>query len=135
MYVFVYGTLKRGYGNNRLLQSAKFIDSGVTMMPYRILGTGGFPVVLNEKEHRIAGEVYEIVTKRDLPRLDGLEGYPYMYYRKKVMVELNTTGIKIAAQMYVGTPSHWELSVPHLQRIMADENGVAAWNARREKVS
>ena len=128
MYVFVYGSLKKGYGNNRLLQNAIFIDKGITLKPYVIYGAGGFPVVFDtEKKGHIAGEVYD-VTPAERARLDGLEGYPYMYHRKKVMVVLDETGHRVACQMYVGTVDHWQRNIRSLQQIQPDQNGVCTWN-------
>jgi gamma-glutamylaminecyclotransferase len=127
MYVFVYGTLKKGYGNNqRLLRDTKFIDAGVTLMPYDLRDLGPFPVVVNNKRARVLGEVYDC-TKQELKRLDQLEGYPRMYGRKKVLVELNATGHRVQCFMYVGSQG-WTASMPRqLHEIKPNENGVCEW--------
>ena len=127
-YVFVYGTLKRGYGNNRLLRDAKFIDSGVTLMPYDLRDLGAYPVVVDRKRARVAGEVYE-VTKEELKRLDGLEGYPNMYGRKKILVQLNQTGVRVQCFMYVGSEG-WitHMGGPDRIRGIAEVAGKCTWD-------
>lgn len=128
-YVFVYGTLKKGYGNNRLLQNAKFIDGGVTLTPYDLRDLGAYPVVVDRKRARIAGEVYD-VTREELQRLDGLEGYPNMYGRKKVLVKLEQTGIKVQCFMYVGS-EEWikRMGGPdRIKGVVEDSFGRCTWN-------
>lgn len=88
--VFVYGTLKQGYGNNRLLQNADFIGDAVTVEKYRMLH-GGFPIVLDDQQKfQIHGELYR-VTDHQLRNCDSLEGYHgegrhNMYDRKTIKV-------------------------------------------------
>lgn len=85
--VFVYGTLKKGYGNNRILQNSVFKGCFYTeprFSLYPVSPDGGFPVACRGKSH-IVGEVYEIdlIT---LQRLDYLEGHPHHYRREEVEV-------------------------------------------------
>lgn len=74
--VFVYGTLKRGYWNNHLLQSSQFIGSAVVRGA--LYSLGGIPGM---KEHDHDGNTYDvmgevwIVNDATLTRLDHLEGY------------------------------------------------------------
>ena len=74
--VFVYGTLKRGYGNYRMfLRDAHFAGEAKTPPSYGMLSAGGFPVVMpvSWDGKAVAGELYH-VDDRTLARLDGLEG-------------------------------------------------------------
>jgi gamma-glutamylcyclotransferase (GGCT)/AIG2-like uncharacterized protein YtfP len=72
--VFVYGTLRKGEANDRLLESAACIaeqcwTTGV------LYDTGfGYPAVKQAPSSRIFGELYA-VTESELERLDQLEGY------------------------------------------------------------
>ncbi len=81
--VFVYGTLKKGFSNHRLLTTgARFIGND------QIAGTmhdyGYFPAVsLTDRGLPVHGEVYE-VTSSTLERLDRLEGIPTFYQRTRV---------------------------------------------------
>lgn len=83
MKVFVYGTLKSGYGNNRLLQGAEYLGEDI-VNGYKMFysyGTGSFPVI-TEADGKIKGEVYKIDPNRHLRDLDALEGEGRMYHRK-----------------------------------------------------
>ena len=82
MKVFVYGTLKKGYGNSGLLSGAKFL--GVDAVEDHLLILPSFfPYAFPWKSGTIYGEVYE-VDEPTLRSLDRLEGYPTHYQRKQV---------------------------------------------------
>ena len=79
--VFVYGTLKRGFGNHRLLEKAKYLGDYKTIDKYTMLSLGAFPaVVLEQETSRISGEIF-LINKTILQNLDFLEGYPEFYNR------------------------------------------------------
>lgn len=108
MHVFVYGTLKQGFGNHVLLKDSKFVSNGHTKEEYVMYSTGGFPVVAEaETGLHVSGEVYEI-TPEVLKRLDRLEGYPTMYDRQEVEIDLEGTGVYQTCWMYVGAPDFWD---------------------------
>lgn len=93
MLVAVYGTLKKHYGNHRILKDgqAKFVD--YKSFPGLMFHMGWFPgVVLAEdvaadhpchlfvSRYTISTEIYE-VDDPTLLKLDKLEGHPKFYYR------------------------------------------------------
>lgn len=79
-YVFVYGTLKQGYGNHRLLSKEPMLRGAVTL-PCRMISLGGFPALVpSDDYHEIHGEIYE-VDDSTFESLDFLEGYPDFYNR------------------------------------------------------
>lgn len=73
MKVFVYGTLRSGYGNNVLLHNATFLGEATTNGVMYSMGYIPF-VSLTTQEGTVHGEVYEI-NEDILRRLDQLEGY------------------------------------------------------------
>lgn len=96
-YLFVYGTLKRGRGNHRLLGNAKFIGEGETVEKYKMYDIG-VPIVVKGSPHvRIKGELY-MVDEKILKQCDSLEGHPDMYKREKIKVEVK--GRQYWAWMY-----------------------------------
>jgi gamma-glutamylaminecyclotransferase len=104
--VFVYGTLKHGYGNHRaFLQDSEFVGKGVTVRPFLMKTTTGFPVVFetNQQGHPVSGELYE-VNNDTLRGLDSLEGHPNWYRREEILVDVENTGIQQSAWMYIGQP-------------------------------
>ena len=82
-YVFVYGTLKRGYGNSYLLDDSDFVQEAMTSPEYTMRSLGGFPGVQLNGNTPIHGEVWR-VNKKTMDRLDQLEGYPRFYDRKQI---------------------------------------------------
>ena len=99
-YVFVYGTLRRGQGNNGLMRETegRFQYTGVIHgFKMRAISSHGFPFIRPAKlENEIVVEAYEYNNEMDLDRalfhLDGLEGYPRMYDRKIVSDVLGNRG-------------------------------------------
>ena len=62
MLVFVYGTLKKGYGNNALLQrgGAKFIHQALTLYPkFDLVNLGSFPGLITGNFF-VCGELWEV---------------------------------------------------------------------------
>ena len=98
MKVFVYGTLKRGYGNNILLAGSQFLEERV--LPGYKLYNAGFPVAAPDENSSIKGEVFDIAEEdvnRTLYHLDRLEGEGWMYNRMVVD----------DVSLYVGHPKAW----------------------------
>lgn len=78
--VFVYGTLKRGKGNNVYLNDSKFLGEDHVRGS---LYVSGIPYFVNRGDTLITGEVYE-VSPGVLNMLDKLEGHPSWYRRIKL---------------------------------------------------
>ena len=80
-YVFVYGSLKSGFGNNRFLSNSKLIGEAITLdEDYHMISLGGFPGVIYGTK-RIKGEVYQ-VDNEVFDSLDRLEGNGHFYKRE-----------------------------------------------------
>ena len=94
-YVFVYGTLKRGEGNHRVMERAdgKFLDEVTADAPLVMWSLGGFPAVaFSDKGNKpVTGELYEVAEDNMWP-LDVLEGYPDFYNRTQISVTLSDGG-------------------------------------------
>lgn len=82
-HVFVYGTLRRGSWNNRLLHDAVFAGTARTREKYALYVDGLPYVVRKPAVSTIVGEVYALPASA-LPRLDALEGHPDLYQREQV---------------------------------------------------
>jgi len=114
--VAVYGTLKQGRGNHdRHLSKAAYIGDGVTDELYPMV-VGGIPYLIDEpgKGHRVKVEVYQ-VDNATLRKLDGLEGHPGWYVRRKLKIRL-TAG---------GSLEAWVYTIPlHRRYTHMDDTGV-----------
>ena len=86
--VAVYGSLKQGLGNHRLLEhsSASFLGKHQTKPEYTMLHLGGFPGLVKAGETPIQCELYS-VDEDTMQRLDLLEGYPRFYDREQIETE------------------------------------------------
>ena len=115
-HVFVYGTLKAAYGNNRLLDNTKPVGPAVTCDGFA-LGKSGCPYafpkdVVPEEYHTrliwpIKGELYKIDARdyRTAADLDILESYPSFYNRRVVLVECDE--ITYSAWIYTIEDPMW----------------------------
>ncbi len=84
-YIFVYGTLKKGFGNNYLLSGSKFLGERKTIeSKWDMINLGWFPAVVYGKND-IIGELYE-VDELTLKNVDHLEGNGTFYTRELVSV-------------------------------------------------
>lgn len=85
--VAVYGSLLKGFGNNRLLQTSKLLGETQIPLKGRLISLGGFPGLVNDEEEQcVSAEVY-LVDDHTLHRLDCLEGHPRFYKRELVDTE------------------------------------------------
>lgn len=137
--VFVYGSLKRGYWNNSLLSTAKFIGEAFTIDGSYTMYDGGFPYVVLGGDDDVSGEVWE-VDDDTLRNLDRLEGVPDHYVRHETEVVFDTTtGIidhMIGSEccnviMYVASPSSKQyIEESKMNNVIEpDEWGLLVWSA------
>lgn len=101
-YYFVYGTLKRGYGNNRIFQmspTAEFIEEAVTEPKFNLYHLGGFPGVTEKGNTAVHGEIWAVSDEETKRRLDALEGYrkesPKAGLYDKKIIDVNNKKVNI----------------------------------------
>lgn len=98
--VFVYGTLRRGYGNHYLLKEggARLLDLARTARAYALYALEIPFAVKDQAVSRLRGELYA-VTPECLARLDELEEHPQWYCRERVAV-VTDRGDNLQAWLY-----------------------------------
>lgn len=118
--VAVYGSLKRGFGNHRLLQG-EFYDGvgdaeflGEYVIPegmFVMRSLGGFPAIFKSSEEKdgvstpITIEVYRVSDTNMMENLDSLEGHPGWYRRELIDTPFGRSWIYIMPQgSYFGRP-------------------------------
>lgn len=74
MLVAVYGTLKRGMTNHRLLEEARYVGSDL-LTSITLYDLGDYPAALLESSEGIQVEVYEVSDAQiaDLDRLEEID--------------------------------------------------------------
>jgi len=118
-YVFVYGSLKRGFMNHGILKDAMFVSEAVTTRSqYRMFAFGGyqsnFPVVLKREslgnprktEGTIHGEVF-LVERKTFSIMDMLEKNGVMYNRNTTRVYNPDINKYFNCWMYTGDEIFW----------------------------
>lgn len=84
--VFVYGSLKRGYGLHHLLEGQAFRGPATTFPLYRIFDLGSYPGLVDWPEGlAVQGELYQVDTEC-LKRLDEAEGVDEGLYARRVIM-------------------------------------------------
>lgn len=122
---FVYGTLKRGYGNNVILSTSDFVQEDETEESY-LLGDIGFPYAFpehvlseyfdNDYFLPVRGEVWRVDDPDVVQRLDRLEGEGSHYHRR-------VTKTKSGAEVYI----YEQLHAPYINYCNACEKHEGAW--------
>lgn len=91
MKVAVYGTLRQGFYNHRLLENSKFLGKTKTEPRFTMYGHG-IPWIVDGGSTQIVVEVYEIDTET-FKSLDFLEGFPVYYNRGLIDTEFGEAWI------------------------------------------
>lgn len=139
-WLLVYGTLKRGHGNNPLLvrYNSLFVAPAVTAAKFLL--NDGFPYVFPAPSAKapemdlflgqVRGDLYR-VTDEGLKHADALEGHPTGYTRTPIEVHyfLDGPGEQVVtAGIYL--MRYGERGYVDLQR--PDENGFLEWGRERK---
>lgn len=129
--MMVYGTLKRGFGNDRIFHQygGKFAGTCTTKERY-VLAGGGFPRLWNPPKEeldmfegflgRVKGELWR-ASDDSLAACDRLEGHPNWYKREEVTVQTGPESFT-TAWLYImqAFPGATELLTPA-------RNGTLEW--------
>lgn len=119
--VAVYGTLKKGYGNHRLLEDddVSYLGTAFTVEKYSMADDQWVPHVVDDDHadaKNIVVELYEIadsyVGDQVLNSLDTLEGHPRHYCRTKIKV--NKEGHLVDAWLYFSPRTSYSDDTPRV---------------------
>jgi gamma-glutamylaminecyclotransferase len=108
-YLFVYGSMKKGFSNHERLRDAEYMGAFQTSGRYAMYADTSqmFPYVIEEeKRSPIRGELYKIVSKNDFDAIDHLEGVPDFYTRKQISVTEINGNRKFSAWIYFRSPNN-----------------------------
>ena len=128
MKIFVYGTLKRGYGNNRILDNSEFLGEVLTAPNYD-LRASGIPFLMHG-DYAIRGEVYE-AEEAAVHRMDLLEGHPNFYRRGDILLDEGESMEGVQAYFFN------EINTTYANLVPLSEDGTKVWgrdNWRAENV-
>jgi len=111
VYLFVYGSLKKGFENDHILEKAKYISKAITVRKFAMYEANGgeYPYLLKEKAlYNIEGELYKIARKDLLTKIDIFEGSPDYYTRESIEVKSRSfkTNKKAFTYFYINKKDH-----------------------------
>lgn len=152
--VFSYGTLKRGFPNDHLMEdtNASYIADAITENKYPLLQAGAWhvPFLIHHKgypgSYRVRGELYRVTTK-GLAVLDKFEGVGNGYYKRLVIdvsYEKNGDTISTKAWCYFRSQETSELLTDtskfvsffgkeELQQYIPPEERPGDWKSKRNE--
>jgi gamma-glutamylaminecyclotransferase len=78
---FVYGTLKKNYGNHTLLKGCKYLGKALTLNNYTVYHMGFPQAMLYSDGLPLLGELYDVPSPEVVESLDRLESNGYFYTR------------------------------------------------------
>lgn len=107
MLLFVYGTLKRGERNHRLLADQRFVGPATVPAGYRLFDLGSHPgLVPHPDGGPVRGEVFE-VSECCMGELDEFEEVPTLFTRERVELADGTSAwvYLFAQKVPAGAPS------------------------------
>lgn len=77
--IAVYGSLRKGMGNHRLIKDAQYVDTHIVSLPMKMISYGAFPALIPSQErHEVVIETYDL-NPREYADVERLEGYPHFY--------------------------------------------------------
>lgn len=113
VYLFVYGSLKKGFENEHILDKARYISKADTVRKFAMYKSKGgeYPYLLKNKAlNRIEGELYKIARKDLLKKIDFFEGSPDYYARESIEVKTRSTKFstnkRAFTYFYIDTKDH-----------------------------
>lgn len=127
--VFVYGSLKKGFGNHYWMEGVKgkFIGNGVTKEPkFKLYSFQDIYPAISFGNEKISGELYK-VNNIGLRYLDYLEGYPSYYNRKKFLIECDGKTYKAFIYYINNIKNTFGKELPSESERIKRENNIATW--------
>jgi len=122
-YVFVYGTLKKGFRNHGIITDSPLVGCGFTTSRNFILyneRSAKFPVAMfTNNGASLYGEVYRVEVE-DIRTLDNLESNGVLYKRYPLEIQVyQSVGSmqKVKAWTYVGKRDWWDSRLNRLDLI------------------
>jgi len=104
MLLFVYGTLKRGGENHRLLAGQRFVAEARTVAEFKLYQLEGYPglVPVFAGGNRIEGELWE-VGPASLEELDRFEGTDVgLFARRRIPLDRPHESESVEGYLYLG---------------------------------
>lgn len=97
-YLFVYGSLKKGFENNHIISKAVYISKAKTKAKYAMFKEtkANYPYMIKDSSlgGEVEGELYEINRQDILDDISAFEGAPDYFELKDLMIKTRSRTIK-----------------------------------------
>ncbi len=95
--VAVYGSLRQGFGNHRVLKDSEYLGTFKTNDLFTMYSLGAFPYIKPDEKNGIpiTVELYKVISDNIAYGLDCLEGYPSFYDKKNITIQNFETDLEI----------------------------------------
>jgi len=127
VFVFVYGTLKKGHSGSYCFGNSEYMGEAVTETKFIMSSKAhGFPRTKRDDQGSyIKGEVFKVTDPSVLGSLDSYEGYPSFYDREKETVHFKDGQIEV--DIYVSKDAADIFDHSGVQLCEPDENNIVVW--------
>ena len=102
-YLFVYGSLKKGFDNHIVLKEANYISKAKTINKFAMYKeeNQNYPYIVKNEMigQNIEGELYQITRKDVLAEIDEFENAPNYFKRTEILIK--TRSQEVRAKTYV----------------------------------
>ena len=118
--ICVYGSLRKGMGNHRIIEHATLLSKEIVALPFEMIDMGSYPGLIRSKDiNDIEVEVYE-VDLSTYQRVERLEGYPSFYSREPIETSVGAGDI-----YFLDNDNGREY--PRYPRVVKTADGVFDW--------
>lgn len=128
-FVFVYGSLKKGFENHQRLveNDGKYIGKGTTKQSdFKMYSVNDFYPALSKGSEKISGELYKI-NENCLKELDYLESYPRYYNRDIFLIDCNDQTYEAYIYYIKDIKKIFREDLPTNSKRIKRENNIATW--------
>lgn len=102
--IAVYGSLRKGLHNHRVLRNSKLLSTEVVNIPWRMISLQSYPGLVPSIENKnIVVELYE-VSDDVYKNVEFLEGYPSYYQKAIISTSLGEVEVYVLEQGYANYP-------------------------------
>jgi gamma-glutamylcyclotransferase (GGCT)/AIG2-like uncharacterized protein YtfP len=140
IYLFSYGSMKKGFLNDYRLKNEKYIGKAYTKEKYNMYPAPSFQYpygIEDEKKWQLNGELYELITPNIINEIDKFEGVPEHYYKKEIDVICDNKEYK--AYIYFRSPNNpvkiMDLDLPLNEWIKEYDNAGKAMSGLSKQLS
>lgn len=123
--IFVYGSLKEGFERGHMFKPLEPRVPGKTVQKFHMKRAAWPYIRPDSKGFPVSGE-FCVVDDKNLQILDMIEGYPNLFDKRNIHVELDT-GEQVSATVYILSDTQAEHIPEYFQEVLPNSEGVLVY--------